>query len=60
MAAAEKSVSSELRESMSGGRGRVHAGAPVNHRHIIHTTSGRAHAVLLVPPLVLMAVSRAS
>ncbi|BAD81268.1 unknown protein [Oryza sativa Japonica Group] len=35
------------------------AGAPAHHRHVTHTASGRAHAVLLAPPLVLAAVSRA-
>lgn len=35
------------------------AGAPPHHRHLTHSAAGRAHALLLSPPLALAAVSRA-
>ncbi|XP_062232657.1 uncharacterized protein LOC133929883 [Phragmites australis] len=35
------------------------AGAPPHHRHLTHSAGGRAHALLLVPPLALAAVSLA-
>ncbi|NP_001183631.1 uncharacterized protein LOC100276603 [Zea mays] len=35
------------------------AAAPPHHRHLTHTAAGRAHALLLSPPLALAAVSRA-
>ncbi|KAJ1281822.1 hypothetical protein BS78_03G003300 [Paspalum vaginatum] len=34
------------------------AGAPPHHRHLTHSAAGRAHALLLSPPLALAAVSR--
>ncbi|OEL15302.1 hypothetical protein BAE44_0023681 [Dichanthelium oligosanthes] len=33
--------------------------SPPHHRHITHSADGRAHALLLAPPLALAAVSRA-
>ncbi|RLN22287.1 uncharacterized protein C2845_PM07G40310 [Panicum miliaceum] len=35
------------------------AAAPPHHRHLTHSAAGRAHALLLAPPLALAAVSRA-
>jgi hypothetical protein len=35
------------------------AGAPPHHRHLTHSAGGRAHALLLAPPLALAAVSLA-
>ncbi|KAG0535724.1 hypothetical protein BDA96_03G004100 [Sorghum bicolor] len=35
------------------------AAAPPHHRHLTHTAAGRAHALLLSPPLALAAISRA-
>ncbi|KAL5222972.1 hypothetical protein ABZP36_027685 [Zizania latifolia] len=35
------------------------AGAPAHHRHVTRTEGGRAHALLLAPPLALVAVSLA-
>ncbi|KAL6627039.1 hypothetical protein ACP70R_030765 [Stipagrostis hirtigluma subsp. patula] len=35
------------------------AAAPPHHRHVTHTAGGRAHALLLAPPLALAAVSLA-
>lgn len=35
------------------------AAAPPHHRHVTHTAAGRAHALLLSPPLALAAISRA-
>ncbi|GJN38243.1 hypothetical protein PR202_gb27267 [Eleusine coracana subsp. coracana] len=35
------------------------AGAPPHHRHLTHSSGGRAHALLLAPPLALAAVSLA-
>ncbi|PUZ58869.1 hypothetical protein GQ55_5G542000 [Panicum hallii var. hallii] len=34
------------------------AAAPPHHRHLTHSAAGRAHALLLAPPLALAAVSR--
>ncbi|KAF0917561.1 hypothetical protein E2562_020937 [Oryza meyeriana var. granulata] len=44
----------------AGGGEDVPALAAAHHRHATHTTAGRAHAVLLAPPLVLAAQLRES